>query len=178
MTAHAGDLIHRLSIIRSDVRYYGKRRRWTALLRASARTLFGDIYERCQDCGRRMHVVWHAPDPLWHELVSVAGGGVVCPRCFDAKAEAAGYMLRWTPIVTNYGNVTTSNHWHDPTFDALCMGEPDPDYFPDGKVRVPQPLWVAVREGLVGHPILDGVPVAVYPSENCVDVGGKAAQDA
>lgn len=162
----AGDLRHRLSIIRADVRYYGKRRRWTALARACSRTLFGDIYERCQDCGRRMFFVWHAPDPLWHELVSMTGGGVVCPRCFDAKATTAGYMLRWTPVVTYRDGVTTSNHWHDPTLDALCMGEPDPGYFPHDMVRVPQPLWACVRRGLKGHPILHGVPEVAYPSEN------------
>ena len=81
----------RLRIARTDVRYYSKHRRWMAMARSVALVLFcGWISETCQECGRRHHLLWHSPQPLWDELIG-RPGGILCPRCFDAKARATGW---------------------------------------------------------------------------------------
>jgi hypothetical protein len=171
-----GALTHRLGIIKADVRYFAKHHRWWAIVRIVPRTLFGDYGERCQLCGRGWSFVWHAPDPLWRALVNSDLSGCVCPACFDTAATAEGFDLRWTPIVAQRNGVPTSNWWHDPTFDALAMSEPDPDYYSGGLVRVPQPVWREVREGLalVGSEIMAGVAYSVYPLENCVPIASAS----
>ncbi len=107
-----GGFKHRLSIARSDFRYHSKRRQWVALARVMWTTLvlkhFG---ETCQECGRRYcWTVWHAPDWLWLELIG-KHSGLLCPRCFDDKASAAGYRLYWKPDAEYRiaGEVVTAN---------------------------------------------------------------------
>ena len=56
------------------------------------------ITEFCHDCGRTQPLVWHAPDDLWADVMGrTDGGGVVCPECFDKRADGLGLLLRWTP---------------------------------------------------------------------------------
>lgn len=129
-----GGLRHRLSIARVDVRYFAKHRRWVALARSMwslfVRRHFG---ERCQECGRDMPVRWWSPTPLWCELVTTGGGGLLCPNCYDRMAEGAGIRLSWTPMVVGrYASgvlVPTTNWWLSDTRDWLLMGEPDPECF-------------------------------------------------
>ncbi len=160
----------RWSLAKADVRYYGKHRRWAALLRALlAVLLLGHDSELCQECGRRYPLIWWSPQPLWDELLAPkyqggCAGGLLCPRCFDAKAEAAGLRLNWTPMVVSRDGVPTSNWWCDETRDALMVGEPDPDYFPDGQVRQPQPTWARVK------PFVASDVASPYPAENLAEV--------
>ncbi len=53
------------------------------------------LTEYCKVCGRRQQLLWHAPDDLWFEL-NGGEGGVLCPRCFDQRAQEAGHWLLWT----------------------------------------------------------------------------------
>ena len=79
--------------------WYWRRGRFAAGLRDLWRTVvYGDIGEKCQECGRS-YLLWHAPDKLWRKLVSKAGNGLVCPACFDRKVRAKGYTLVWSPFV-------------------------------------------------------------------------------
>ncbi len=119
---------------------------------------FGEV---CATCGRG-YMLWHAPDPLWAELIGHYGG-TRCPRCFDALAEKAGIRLTWTPVVTSRDGVPTTNWWGDPIRDRLLVGEPDPGYFDEGKVNVPQGPWGAIAEALRW-------PYETpYPDENRID---------
>ena len=56
------------------------------------------VIEFCKDCGVEQPVVWTAPDALWIEVWGNEGG-VLCPSCFDKRAAALGYLLRWVPQV-------------------------------------------------------------------------------
>ena len=56
------------------------------------------VIEFCHDCGVRQPVVWTATDGLWAEVMG-GPSGVVCPACFDKRAEAKGLMLRWEPTL-------------------------------------------------------------------------------
>jgi hypothetical protein len=64
--------------------------------------------ETCRECGRRQPLTWWCMDNrLYARLVRpdvgewpISGegvGGVVCPRCFDRLARAAGVLLMWQP---------------------------------------------------------------------------------
>lgn len=111
------------------------------MARSVALVLFcGWISETCQECGRRHHLLWHSPQPLWDELIG-RPGGILCPRCFDAKARATGIWTLWTPMVVRRQGVATTNWWHDPVRDRLLMGEPDPHYFDEEKSNDPQGHW-------------------------------------
>lgn len=56
------------------------------------------IIEFCLDCGVKQPLVWHASNDLWMKVMKHSGG-VVCPTCFDKRAEAQGLLLDWTPAV-------------------------------------------------------------------------------
>lgn len=150
-------------------RHHVRRRQWVALVRSLwiSFVLCDDI-ETCQGCGRR-YDRWWAPQPLWDELIGNYGG-LLCPRCFTVRAEAVGVRVCWTPMVTSRDGCATTNHWLDETRDALMMGEPDPGYFPDGKVRQPQPTWARVAEC---YPVDAPSP---YPVENRAEVPSGVEQ--
>lgn len=120
--------------------------------------------EDCQECGGFNGLIWHSPQPLWDELMG-RQGGLICPWCFTAKAEAAGFRVQWTPMVTSAATrgdgIANSNWWHNETRDWLLMGQPDPD-FPD---RSEHPVWATVRDALeaAGWP---QPPMDFYPPEN------------
>ena len=138
----------RRGLARQDLRYSGRRRRWRALARALWLTLVaGHDSELCQECGGRYRgLLWHAPDPLWLELMP-SKAGTLCPTCFARKAHEAGIRLSWVPVVTARHGEATTNHWHDETFDWLAMGLPDPGYMDGGRVNRPV-TWFAARAGL------------------------------
>ena len=118
--------------------------------------------EQCQDCGGYNGLLWNAPDPLWKELVG-RYGGLLCPRCFNARADKAGIQLKWTPIVARRDGVATTNWWSDPIRDRLLVGEPDPHYDNDGLAQVPQGHWGEIAKAL-------GWPYETpYPDENRAD---------
>lgn len=59
----------------------------------------------CQRCADR-NPVWHAPNPLWNEVMRgpddlESRWGIVCPRCFAELAESKGIgtraSWRWEP---------------------------------------------------------------------------------
>lgn len=152
-----GGIRHRLSIVRRDARYFVRRRQFRPLARVVWHTLILRYYsERCQECGRRMPLIWWSPTPLWCELVTTTGGGCLCPRCFDDLAKAAGVNLMWTPMVTGRYEggdlVPTTNWWLSDTRDWLMMGEPDKDCFDrdrdDGGVYPTQWPWKRVKDAL------------------------------
>lgn len=63
------------------------------------------ITEYCHDCGVEQPLVWWAPNELWAEVMDETQvgienmPGVVCPKCFDRRADAKGLMLRWHPTI-------------------------------------------------------------------------------
>ena len=65
------------------------------------------LIEYCEDCGARSPLVWWSPDDLWTELTGhrPAGGdnmpGLLCPRCFDRRAQLRGIILRWHPTAAH-----------------------------------------------------------------------------
>jgi hypothetical protein len=127
--------------------------------------------EPCQDCRKFNGLIWSSPQPLWMEL-NGRYGGLICPRCFDAKAEAAGIRLVWTPVVTCRDHVATTNHWTDPVRDRLLMGEPDPHYHDDERAQVPQGHWGEIAKALGWD------YETPYPDENRSDrMAGVAYRD-
>lgn len=65
---------------------------------------FGDrLIEYCGDCGIRQPLVWWSPSDLWERITGHAtptgdnAAGVLCPRCFDRRAESLGLLLQWRP---------------------------------------------------------------------------------
>ena len=104
--------------------------------------------EPCEVCGKYNGVLWHAPQPLWNELHDGKYGGLMCPRCFNARAGERGITLIWTPVVVGRDGVATTNHWHDPIRDRLLMGEPDPHYHDEDLAQVPQGHWGEIAEAL------------------------------
>ena len=136
----------RWGLFRADIRYHGKRRQWRALAREFYWTVLrGHYTETCGLCGSPYRgFIWHAPDPLYEELIG-SRGGTFCPRCFNEKAKAAGIWLTWTPMVAARDGVFNSNWWHSPARDRLMMGFPAPDYeeygYQGGGVTFEQPPW-------------------------------------
>ncbi len=56
--------------------------------------------ETCEDCDRRYdQFLWFAPKELWEALVDGSGAGLLCPRCFDARAQRLDLMLQWWPRI-------------------------------------------------------------------------------
>jgi len=50
----------------------------------------------CMDC-RQPYAVWFAPNHIWNLVMGGPGaqgdpGGILCPRCFTLRAEAAGVV--------------------------------------------------------------------------------------
>lgn len=149
-----------IGLTRADLRYYSRHRRWAALARALFATNVRRYYsELCQECGRPYPFMWWSPQPLWDELMP-SYGGLLCPRCFDQKATAAGVRVQWTPMVVARDGEATTNHWFDETRDALMMGEPDPGYVVNEKVRQPQPTWAVIK------PMIAPDTPSQYPAEN------------
>jgi hypothetical protein len=65
------------------------------------------VVEFCHDCGVRQPIVWSAPDGLWLRLVG-RSGGVLCPACFDRRAQQAGLLLRWRPEILSVSGAPTT----------------------------------------------------------------------
>jgi len=57
--------------------------------------------ERCQDCGKRYRMPWHAPDEVWEKVMG-SEGGMLCPECFDRLAACRGYDLYWSCAIGNF----------------------------------------------------------------------------
>lgn len=162
----------RLSIFRHRLRRLRHPRSVTAVARCMWLSLvrFYDG-ETCNKCGRSYgEFIWWSPDPLWLALIG-RYGDLRCPRCFDRQARAEGFRLTWMPMVVERDGVPTTNHWLDETRDALMMGEPDPGYFPDGKVRQPQPTWARIK------PLVAPDAESPYPAENRWTVSLSASQE-
>ena len=52
--------------------------------------------EVCHKCGQPYPTVYCVPDRLWRQVTGRNdGGGLLCPRCFDAEARAQGAELYW-----------------------------------------------------------------------------------
>jgi hypothetical protein len=67
------------------------------------------IVEFCKDCGVQQSLVWTASNQLWAEVSGRGdGGGVLCPICFDRRAQRLGYLLRWVPQVDQFSATYTS----------------------------------------------------------------------
>lgn len=64
------------------------------------------LIEFCDDCGIKQPLVWRADNALWAEIIGKpwdggreGPGGVLCPTCFDRRAERLGILLNWTAVV-------------------------------------------------------------------------------
>lgn len=55
------------------------------------------VIEFCHDCGRRQPLIWTAHDDVWARFAT--GQKPLCPECFDARAVAAGVLVRWIPTI-------------------------------------------------------------------------------
>jgi hypothetical protein len=104
-----GGLAHRLSISRKDIKFYGKRWRFVALVRVLWLTQIRRHYcESCQVCGRD-YVLWVTTTTLY-EAVKGNRGGQLCPRCFTVRAsDVLGLSLAWEPF----------DAWDNERFDAI-----------------------------------------------------------
>lgn len=102
--ARANGFAYWVGLSQNTAAYYVKQRRWAALFRALWLVVGRGYYlEVCQLCGRRVGLVWHAPDLLYR---NVAGeGGIYCPGCFDDLAAIIlpGMYLVWTPRLRSRG---------------------------------------------------------------------------
>lgn len=145
----------RLGLVKSDVKYTVRRKlKWRNL----PRTLFlvlvlGHDGEFCCDCGWKYELLWWSPKPLWGELMNAGGGGMICPRCYNRRADRAEIRLIWTPMVAsrrvNGTTVPTTNWWLSDTRDWLMMGVPDPDCFDrdrDSEWYPTQWTWQQIKE--------------------------------
>jgi len=142
----------RWSLARSDWRCRRRLRKRYYLLWALWQTLvLGRYVEECEECANR-YISWHAPDPLYMQLVG-SHGHTFCPRCFDRKAREAGIWCMWTPMVVAYRAPIgsdrkwdmTTNWWFSPTRDRLMMGKMDPQYMDRGH-DVEQPTWARISK--------------------------------
>lgn len=72
-------------------------------IRCSIKWLFSRVTcigEYCHDCGIKQSLVWRAPDCVWREISGKPdGSGVLCPQCFNRRAERAGILLMWRPEI-------------------------------------------------------------------------------
>lgn len=65
------------------------------------------VIEFCHDCGVRQPLVWWADNSLWSEVTGakpVDGDnmpGILCPNCFDRRADKMGLLLFWRPEIEN-----------------------------------------------------------------------------
>jgi DNA-directed RNA polymerase subunit RPC12/RpoP len=116
------------------------------------------VSETCAICGRG-YMLWHAPQPLWDELIGHYAG-TRCPKCFDDLAREKDIRIVWTPMVVRREGVATTNWWSDPIRDRLLVGEPDPGFHDDERAQVPQGHWGAIARAL-GWPY-----ESPYPDEN------------
>ena len=56
----------------------------------------------CWQCGHP-NVTWYAPNELWNKLCK--GYEIICPRCFQDRADKDGINLIFTiKIIKNYEN--------------------------------------------------------------------------
>lgn len=80
------------------------------------------VIEFCDDCGTRQRLVWTASDQLWSQVSGHGnGGGVLCPNCFDRRADQMGYLLRWVPQVESV--TLTSENWPQTTLTLTGLAE-------------------------------------------------------
>lgn len=81
---------------------------------AKARALYWMLARRyktelCQECGRPVRLVYHAPDAIWETVTGRArhprgesAPGILCPRCLSTLARSKGLpFLRWTCSTTD-----------------------------------------------------------------------------
>lgn len=96
-----------LRLIFNTARFYIRHRRWAALARALWLTIGRGYYcEICQECGRKVGLVWHADDRLYRDAVhdGVGSGpgasGVLCIDCFEGRVDVLdrGFLI-WTPTL-------------------------------------------------------------------------------
>lgn len=73
-----------------------KIRLWLKLLMCHLHLAAGMV-EFCKKCGVRQPLVWHAADEIWEEVSGQYG--VLCPSCFDERADKQGILLVWKPTV-------------------------------------------------------------------------------
>lgn len=50
--------------------------------------------KRCHECGA-LNPSWHAPNELWNRVMG-GPNGIICPVCFQAKADAMGIVVHAT----------------------------------------------------------------------------------
>jgi hypothetical protein len=50
------------------------------------------LEKTCQECGGG-NPSWHAPNELWNQVTGHPPGLIICPSCFERRAEAMGLMV-------------------------------------------------------------------------------------
>jgi hypothetical protein len=53
--------------------------------------------EVCHSCGSAVAVVWAAKDEDWRKVVG-GPGGILCPKCFDSRAEKRGLVFAYIAV--------------------------------------------------------------------------------
>jgi hypothetical protein len=58
------------------------------------------LTEFCHDCGVEQPLVWWcSSDDLWREVTGYTkGNGILCPKCFDKRAEKKKISIRWLAV--------------------------------------------------------------------------------
>lgn len=75
-----------------------------------------ELGEYCDECGKAQPLVWWSSNRLWKEVTgSKNGKGVLCPRCFDARADNLGILLRWHPVA----EFRADRHWREQVAPSL-----------------------------------------------------------
>lgn len=76
---------------------FHKDARWYARILSLYLALIGYETERCLFCGWKVSVVWWCDDQVLWETVTgwKEGGGIACVNCFNERAEAQSFPLRW-----------------------------------------------------------------------------------
>ena len=69
---------------------------------------------RCGLCGNANNPTWYAPNELWNEVMG-SPNGIICPKCFQDKAQAKG--------ITTIGKVIRLDDDHPDTAERLREGE-------------------------------------------------------
>lgn len=92
-------IVRRVELVRWTLggKVFHREARWYARLLALWLALTGYETERCLFCGWKVNHVWWCEDQiLWGTVTGyMEGGGISCIDCFEKRASAMGFPLRW-----------------------------------------------------------------------------------
>lgn len=69
-------------------------------------------WDICQACGGK-NPRWHAPDREWYQIMG-CGSGVLCPKCYQLKADAIGISTDLFQVLIDLSAVVNIPRIPDP----------------------------------------------------------------